>query len=72
MFAMGGRMDRLQSFMDEKEGQAQSVKLEADPMPTCLWDPGRCCHLATPMQLYVPQVHTQRTAFQSLPGLPYP
>lgn len=38
---------RLQScFVDEKGGQAQSTKLEADPMPTCLWGPGCCCHLA--------------------------
>lgn len=38
---------RLQAcFVDEKGGQAQSTKLEADPMPTCLWGPGCCCHLA--------------------------
>lgn len=35
MCAMGGRVGRLQSFLDEKEGQAQSMKLEADPTPTC-------------------------------------
>lgn len=30
--------------MDDKEDQSQSMKLEADPMPTCLWGPGYCCH----------------------------
>lgn len=40
-------MGRLQScFVDKKGGQAQSTKLEADPMPTCLWGPDCCCHLA--------------------------
>lgn len=63
--AMCGCSVRLPScFLGEKEGLAQSMKLEANFMTTCSRGPECSCCLAATLWLHVSQAHTQRAAWR--------